>query len=140
MLAAMAIAAVLCIGIGSFPALFYSILPFQAEFHPYSLDHVVGQVQLLFLSALAFTLLMQTGIYPPEMRSTNLDFDWFYRRLGYSVSIALGRGADAAWNGIVNGARRGANGVVDAVQRYHGPDGILARTWPTGAMAFWTTI
>ncbi len=70
MLAAMAIAAVLCIGIGSFPALFYSILPFQAEFHPYSLDHVVGQVQLLFLSALAFTLLMRTGIYPPELRST----------------------------------------------------------------------
>ena len=61
MLIAMAVAAVLCVGIGSFPALLYAILPFQTNFHPYSLDHVVGQVQLLFLSALAFTLLMRTG-------------------------------------------------------------------------------
>ena len=79
---AMAIAAALCIGIGSFPGVFYQLLPFKADFVPYSLDHVVAQVQLLFLSALAFTLLMRTGIYPPELRSTNLDFDWFYRRLG----------------------------------------------------------
>ena len=87
MLAAMAIAAVFCIGIGSLPTLFYSLLPFQVEFHPYSLDHVVGQVQLLFLSALAFTLLMRTGIYPPELRSTNLDFDWFYRRPARQVRL-----------------------------------------------------
>ncbi len=84
MLSAMAIAAALCIGIGSFPAWFYPLLPFKVDFVPYSLHHVVGQVQLLFLSALAFTLLMRTGIYPPELRSVNLDFDWFYRRVGRS--------------------------------------------------------
>ena len=32
---------------------------------------------------------MRTGIYPPELRSTNLDFDWFYRRLGRNLAIAL---------------------------------------------------
>ncbi|MEK7789949.1 MAG: hypothetical protein AAB283_08550, partial [Planctomycetota bacterium] len=29
---------------------------------------------------LAFTLLMLSGIYPAEIRATNLDTDWFYRK------------------------------------------------------------
>ena len=99
MLTAMAIAAAFCIGIGSFPRLFYSLLPFQVEYQPYSLDHVVGQVQLLFLSALAFTLLMRTGIYPPELRSINLDVDWFYRKPGREIATGvwvLSRSGDGA--------------------------------------------
>jgi len=140
MLIAMAIAAVFCVGIGSFPSLFYPLLPFKVDFFPYSLDHVVGQVQLLFLSALAFTLLMRTGIYPPELRSTNLDFDWFYRRLGRALAEGVGRAADAAWGGLMHETSRAVCALVSSVQRYHGPDGILARTWPTGSMAFWTTI
>ena len=140
MLIAMALAAALCVGIGSFPSWFYPLLPFKVDFVPYSLDHVVGQVQLLFLSALAFTLLMRTGIYPAELRSTNLDFDWFYRRLGRALAEAIGRAAAVAWGGFVQDATRFASALVSGVQRYHGPDGILARTWPTGAMAFWTTI
>ncbi len=140
MLAAMAIAATLCVAIGSFPALFYSILPFTADFHPYSLDHVVGQVQLLFLSALAFTLLMRTGIYPPELRSTNLDFDWFYRRLGPALALSVGRSAEWAWRVATEGALRALQRVVVTIERHHGPDGVLARPLPTGSMAFWTTI
>ncbi len=140
MLSAMAIAAALCIGIGSFPAWFYPLLPFKVDFVPYSLHHVVGQVQLLFLSALAFTLLMRTGIYPPELRSVNLDFDWFYRRVGRALAEAVGRAAAVTWNGLVQDATRFACALVNGVRHYHGPDGILARTWPTGAMAFWMTI
>ncbi len=140
MLAAMAIAAAFCVGIGSFPTLFYSILPFKAEFHPYSLDHVVAQVQLLFLSALAFTLLMRTGIYPPELRSTNLDFDWFYRRLGRGLALAVGQAAQLAWRFVANGALRGAQRAVLAVEGPHGVEGVLARTWSTSAMALWTVI
>jgi multicomponent Na+:H+ antiporter subunit D len=30
--------------------------------------------------------------------------------------------------------------MLGAVRRHHGPEGILARTWPTGSMAFWTTV
>jgi multicomponent Na+:H+ antiporter subunit D len=140
MLVAMAGAAALCVGIGSFPALFYSILPFHAEFHPYSLDHVVGQVQLLFLSALAFTLLMRTGIYPPELRSTNLDFDWFYRQLGPMLALDLVRRIALAWRAAVASASRGAREVLSAAERHLGSQGALARPWPTGSMAFWTII
>jgi multicomponent Na+:H+ antiporter subunit D len=140
MLTAMAIAAALCIGIGSLPGVFYQLLPFKVDFIPYSLDHVVGQVQLLFLSALAFTLLMRTGIYPPELRSTNLDFDWFYRKPAKWLAVGAGRWAAAAWAYYVAGLVRDARAATRAVQRYHGADGILARPWPTGSMAFWTTL
>ncbi|MCH8858536.1 MAG: hypothetical protein IID54_03050 [Proteobacteria bacterium] len=139
MLVAMGASAVLCIGIGSAPGLFYALLPYAVEYHPYSLDHVVGQVQLLFLSALAFTVLMRTGLYPPELRSTNLDADWIYRRLGRAVMLSVGRRAEAVWAAVVYHTARGVRAVTDTMYRTCGPDGVLARSWPTGVMAFWTT-
>jgi multicomponent Na+:H+ antiporter subunit D len=140
MLTAMAIAAAFCIGIGSFPSLFYSLLPFQVEYKPYSLDHVVGQVQLLFLSALAFTLLMRTGVYPPELRSINLDVDWFYRKPGRQIATGVGLVAERGWNLIASTGSQIRSGAVSAIERYHGPAGILARARPTSAMAFWTVV
>lgn len=80
MLVAMGIAAFLCIGIGVLPGPLYSILPYPVEYEPYTAAHVIDQTQLLAFSALAFTLLMLSGIYPPEIRSVNLDADWFYRK------------------------------------------------------------
>lgn len=141
MLVAMAITAALCIGIGSFPWLFYRLLPYPvADFVPYSLDHVVGQTQLLFLSALAFTLLMRTGIYPPELRSTNLDFDWFYRRLGYQGALLV-YAASARVRALFTAAMGAlALSLGAAIRRYHGPEGRLAVTWPTGNMAFWVAV
>jgi multicomponent Na+:H+ antiporter subunit D len=140
MLVAMAIAAACCIGIGSLPWLFYQLLPFEADYVPYSSDHVVGQVQLLFLSALAFTLLMRTGIYPPELRSTNLDSDWLYRRLGRAIAVGIGQAANALWSGWVSTLIQCSGGFIEGVRRYHGSGGVLARTWATGSMAFWTTV
>ena len=141
MLIAMAISAVLCILIGVYPRPLYDILPYgTVTFRPYTTEHVVTQLQLLVFSALAFTVLMRTGIYPPELRRINLDFDWFYRRAGYTVAITTGRWAQHAWSGFVRATKRGARGAALAVERHHGPEGILARTWPTGSMAFWTTI
>ena len=140
MLAAMAIAAACCIGIGSLPWLFYQLLPFSADYVPYTLNHVVGQVQLLFLSALAFTLLMRTGIYPPELRSTNLDFDWLYRRPGRWLAESVGRAADSAWSGLARRAVQGALKIKGEMYRYAGPYSAVARTWPAGSMALWATI
>lgn len=140
MLIAMAITAALCIAIGSFPSLLYSLLPYPVDFVPYSLDHVVGQTQLLFLSALAFTILMRTGIYPPELRSINLDFDWFYRWLGYRTArwvYAVSAQAYARFTAVVTA---GASRIGGTLYRHHGPDGVLATSWPTGAMAFWVAV
>lgn len=82
MLIAMGMTAFLCIFIGVFPGLLYSILPYPVDYEPYTGAHVIDQLQLLAFSALAFTLLMMSGIYPAEMRATNLDIDWTYRKLG----------------------------------------------------------
>ena len=80
MLIAMGLSAALCIGIGIFPDALYRILPFTVDYAPYTTTHVVTQLQLLLFSALAFAFLIRSGIYPPELRSVNLDVDWIYRR------------------------------------------------------------
>lgn len=80
MLLAMGIGSALCIGIGIWPQPLYDILPYAVDYQSYSMTHVITQLQLLIWSALAFTVLNQWGIYPPELRSVNLDTDWLYRR------------------------------------------------------------
>ena len=96
MLLAMGIAAFLCIFIGVYPAPLYALLPYPVEYVPYTAPHVVGQTQLLFFSALAFTLLLRAGIYPAEIRCINLDADWFYRKGGEVFS----RFCDRVLNGF----------------------------------------
>ncbi len=99
MLWAMGIAAGLCIFIGVAPGALYALLPYPVDYHPYTGFHVLSQLQLLFFSALAFTLLMLAGVYPPEQRAINLDVDWLYRRAGLVVSrsILAGAGAVGVW-------------------------------------------
>jgi multicomponent Na+:H+ antiporter subunit D len=140
MLIAMGTAAALCIGIGCFPGAFYELLPFRTAYVPYTLDHVVAQVQLLFLSALAFTILMRTGIYPPELRSINLDSDWIYRRLGRALLLGARGASEAGWAAIRDGAQASSAAFLVRLRRHHGPDGLLARPWSAGAMVFWTTL
>ena len=98
---AMAISAFLCIGIGCFPFVLYRLLPYDAPYNPYDATHVVTQLQLLFFSALAFVTLMQLKIYPPELRSTNLDVDWIWRRLIPRVSRFANRDlrGGVGWSG-----------------------------------------
>lgn len=81
MLIAMTISAALCIGTGVYPQALYAHLPFDIAYNPYDATHVLAQTQLLFFSALAFVWLNKKGLYPSELRSTHLDFDWFYRRV-----------------------------------------------------------
>ena len=135
MLIAMGIAAVLCIGIGTFPGALYAILPRPVTYVPYTAAHVISQLQLLVFSALAFSFLMRTGIYPPEMRSVNLDSDWFYRRFAHGLmrtaehGINLMRSMATAF--VVMCFRSAAIPFLDL----HRPTAFLARTWSTSGMA-----
>ncbi len=79
MLLAMGFAAFMCIFLGVFPNVLYSILPYPVDYVPYTVDHVVSQMQILMFSALAFFLLLG----PLQRTKTiSLDTDWFYRRAG----------------------------------------------------------
>lgn len=141
MLLAMSIAAVLCIGIGVYPAALYSLLPYDTGYNPYDATHVLAQTQLLFFSALAFVWLNLRGLYPPELHSTNLDVEWFYRRL---FPVAIRSLLAAAWK--LDGALRRA--FVTRLHRwldilsgiYHVPTGILTSSRPAGSMAMWVAI
>lgn len=82
MLVAMGTAAFLCVAIGVYPSVLYGMLPYPVTFSPYTAAHVVTTCQLLLFGALAYVVLVRVGIFPPEMRATNLDADWFYRRAG----------------------------------------------------------
>lgn len=114
MLLAMGIAAFLSVFIGSYPWPLYSLLPFQdVAYNPYTAPHVLGQTQLLFFSALAFTLLILSGIYPAEMRSVNLDADWFYRKGGRVFYYVMDKG----WNGLNSISDRV---IVGGLARYLG--------------------
>jgi multicomponent Na+:H+ antiporter subunit D len=134
MLIAMGVTAFLCIAIGVYPAPLYSILPYPVSFEPYTLTHVVTQMQLLMFSMLAFTLLMRAGLYPPEIRSVNLDFDWVYRR-GIPRAFSALRTATLGPRETIQRSRTAfIESTVDALRRLHGPDGALARYRTTSSM------
>jgi multicomponent Na+:H+ antiporter subunit D len=137
MLAAMAITAVLCVVIGLWPSQFYTLLPYPVDYQPYTTEHVINQYQLLLFSALAFTWLVRTGLYPPEMRSVNLDFDVTYRTGLPLLTAAFVR----TFGPIDQGARRAMlrlfRTIVNHIYRHHGPEGALARSVGAGSMVFW---
>ena len=137
MLIAMAVAAILSVGIGVYPTALYALLPYSVEYQPFTVTHVITQLQLLIFSALAFTLLMRTGIYPPELRSVNIDSDWLYRKpCAYLARSAMQ--AIAASERILFTVLKKFSFVVGAnLHLHHGPHGILAKTWPTGSMVLW---
>ena len=140
MLVAMTLAALLCVGIGSFPGVLYGLLPFDTGYWPFDVTHVLAQLQLLALSALAFTWLKLAGIYPPELKSVHLDVDWVSRRWApQAIQTALARLAP-----IDRSLRDQGRALVHATLRmlalHHGSYGVLARSWPAGSMVIWVAV
>ena len=140
MMVAMVVMAFGCILMGLYPEILYRVLPYPMEYHPYTTTHVITQYQLLLFSALAFVFLQKTGLYPPELRSVNLDFDWTYRRalptvIGWAVSV--GR---VVTDAIMVSVRGLLHRTYRLVYRLHGPEGVFARTWSTGSIAFWAVV
>ena len=137
MLLAMFIAAVFCVGIGVYPAPLYAMLPFTVDYLPYTTYHVINQLQLLMFSALAFTVLMLTKIYPPELHSTNLDTDWFYRRGFKSLIAYFGRNSNAFYQLICEGASGIVSELISSAKRLSNNEGILSRTPAIGSSITW---
>jgi len=134
---AMVLLAFLCIALGVWPEPLYAILPFPVDYVPYTRAHVVAMLQLLLFSGLAFFIML------PQMKRTltiTLDWDWFYRWLGpraiKQVTRVLNR-----WHVHTRlGFLRHLGTLFGTLFLYHGPQGILARTWATGSMVLWVVI
>jgi multicomponent Na+:H+ antiporter subunit D len=140
MLLAMALAAILCVAIGSWPVMLYGLLPFPADYSPYTITHVLAQLQLLFFSALAFTWLKLSGLYPPEMRAINIDMEWTWRWLGPRAINRLTQVLSRWHTHRRTDLLRHLGHLFGTLFLYHGPRGILARTWATGSMVLWVVI
>ena len=140
MLIAMGIAAILCVFIGSYPWLLYSLLPFEVNYVPFDRSHVLAQFQLLVFSAAAFAWLKISGIYPPELHAINIDVEWVYRRLAPRAVRRVGQLVSRTGDAAARVLRGGNKALMRSVFRHYGPEGTLARTWPTGSMVLWVAV
>ena len=140
MLIAMGIAAILCVFIGSYPWLLYSLLPFEVNYVPFDRSHVLAQFQLLVFSAAAFAWLKISGIYPPELHAINIDVEWVYRRLAPRAVRRVGCLVSITGDAAARVLRGGNKALMRSVFRHYGPEGTLARTWPTGSMVLWVAV
>lgn len=141
MLLAMGLAAFLCIYLGVNYGALYDLLPFSMEaYQPYSLDHIVGQMQLLLAALFAFTFLVRFKLYPAEVPGVNLDTDWFYRKAGDNFVRWSWKMFDRMMGalGHVRGRIRARLG--DRLFNVFSPAGAFSRDIPSGLLAIWTSV
>ncbi|MDT2084181.1 MAG: Na(+)/H(+) antiporter subunit D [Planktomarina sp.] len=137
---AMGLTALLCILIGVYPDPLYALLPYEVVYRPYTMSHVIGQLQLLCFALLAFVVLMRTGIHPPEIRAVNLDIDWIYRRLApaiygviYTFVVKAFTYCEVSMNNLLQLTIKG-------LYKLHGPETGVSRMRGVGSMVIWVAI
>lgn len=140
MLWAMALSAVLCVLIGVFPQTFYSMLPWPMDYTVYDTTHVLTQLQLLFFSALAFVWLKLANIYPPELKSVNLDAEWVYRKLFPKAIYSISTVCAHFYTKIECKAERGLQLAQSSTLQFFGADGFLSNFRSIGGMVMWVTV
>lgn len=142
MLVAMGLAAALCIFLaspfGGYQFL-YSMLPYDVDYHPYTTDHVVFQLQLLFAAMFAFAFLKRQGVYPDERKAEILDFDWIHRKVGTNIAHWIG----AMWTrlsaNIDNLRARFTAHTGAKLHRMFSPAGAFSAASPSGLAALLTS-
>jgi multicomponent Na+:H+ antiporter subunit D len=137
MLIAMSISTILCIAIGIFPSGLYSILPYPINYSPYDVTHVLTQLQLLFFSALAFLWLNRKNLYPSDLRSTNLDSDWFYRKLFPIIWQTICSYVFRASQYFITLGMKVFDITLMTLAKYSRPDSVLGRGWGVNTMLMW---
>ena len=137
MRAAMILLAALCVGIGIFPGLLYTLLPYGVEYVPYTADHVFAQLQILGGCALVFFLGRR---FLQRRTAPLLDVDWLYRTIGPRlVRAAMQRIASTAAR-AQDTASRTAAAFITALDRHYGPAGRFGRTVPVSQAAVWVVV
>lgn len=139
MLVAMSLAAAVCLGIGFNPGLLYDILPFEVDYTPYDLTHVLTQLQLLAFAILGVVFLHRSGLYPAEIRATNIDAEWLWRKALPAVSrkVFAALQALSGWTGVTRKRLKTEGAYVSSRNSLQAA---LARSWPTGSMVLWVGV
>jgi len=139
---AMIIFAGLCILLGVFPELLYTLLPYPVDYEPYSIGKVLFYLQLLLFSGLAFFVLL------PLMKRTmtiSLDTDWLWRRAAVAVVRVVERVLISSGEALAKKRDRLQKFLQRLAVRYLGQPhtsdskerGVFARSWPVGTTALW---
>jgi multicomponent Na+:H+ antiporter subunit D len=134
---AMVMLALICIALGVLPGPLYALLPFGVDYVPYTASHVVAQLQLLLFSGLAFFAMLG---WLGRTLTITLDIDWLYRNLGCRLAHRLNDVATRTWEWLAASVMANGRRVGDLLHPPPAAEGTLQRSWPTGTMAFWTTI
>jgi multicomponent Na+:H+ antiporter subunit D len=137
MLVAMGIAAFLCIFIGVYPDWLYAMMPAPVDYHAYTTGHVLWELQLLLFTGVGFFLLLKHVGGEPKI---SLDTDWVYRRVLPWAAGGVQRTGQRLWRATLGALLRRLEGLVTGLSEHHGPQGVLARTWPTGSMLLWVAV
>lgn len=134
---AMLFFAFLCIAIGVWPELLYRLLPYAVDYAPYTVSHVITQLQLLLFAGLAFFVLLD---YLKRTPTITLDADWLWRSIGPRLIgwaaavitriLTAGKNMIAARLAMANAA----------ITRHRQPDGFLMRSWPSSNMSLWVMV
>lgn len=143
MLLAMGIASFLCFYLawpwGGYENL-YALMPYDLDkpYKPYTWDHVVFQMQLLFAAIFAFTLLKRFKLYPAERRAEIIDADWTYRRMGLNVA----KWGSAMWDRLAvhtkNVRTRALSTAGRRLYQTFSPAGAASEATPSGLAALLT--
>jgi multicomponent Na+:H+ antiporter subunit D len=137
MLVAMGIAAFLCVFIGVYPAWLYAMMPAPVEYHAYTTGHVLWELQLLLFTGVGFFMLLK---HLGGEAKISVDTDWVYRRALPAVTGWVARVGGALWRGLLEALMRPIRLTMSGLSEHHGPQGLLARTWPTGSMLLWVAV
>ena len=69
-----------------------------------------------------------------------LDFDWFWRKFGQLVINEFNIQLLSRFNNIIKSIQVVIGQTFESLHKHNGPSGVLGKSWPTGYMAFWTTV
>lgn len=137
MQAAMIIFAAACVLLGVFPSILTQFLPYEAAYSAYNVNHLLTQLVLLLVAGGVFFAIL------PLLRRLSIqtvDTDFLYRRVGVQIwrsFIHLLVVINALFQTrVLDPGKR----LLQFWFRYHGPEGPLARTWPTGSMLLWVAV
>ncbi|MEO1142763.1 MAG: Na(+)/H(+) antiporter subunit D, partial [Pseudomonadota bacterium] len=72
--------------------------------------------------------------------SVNLDTDWTYRKFLPNVLTRVTAIMDGVWQFATYFTGRRVSNIISGLYRSHGPEGRMARVWPTGSMVLWIAI
>jgi multicomponent Na+:H+ antiporter subunit D len=112
----------------------YRLLPTMPVYQSYTAEHVISQIQILLFSAFAFFVCL--GMLK-RTDTISLDFDWFYRRLGYyicSVIYYIARFPIRVGRIVL---KKLFVHAIRIVRITHSPEGVMARRWPLSTTVMW---